>query len=283
MLLTSLFISDLDGTLLNDKQVISEESIDILNKLISQGLQFTIATARSYNSAAKLLEKIDFKLPLVFMNGVFIYDPALKKNIKSNFLSPERSRDVIDTYEQKGLNPLVYTLDSDLKPHVYYKGIFNASEDAYITDRMSNGDSRFKLVADFHACQEESIITVNAIESPERLTAAYEVFQGNPEMTVHYGPDIYTPGYHWLEIADRYANKRDAVLYLKAYLNAERLICFGDNLNDLGMFEAADEKYAVSNAHPAVLAASTGLLLSNEENGVAAFLQSRYEKEEEIA
>ena len=89
--MTSLFISDLDGTLLNDKQVISEESIDILNELISQGLQFTIATARSYNSAAKLLEKIDFKLPLVFMNGVFIYDPVAKKNIKSNFLSPERS------------------------------------------------------------------------------------------------------------------------------------------------------------------------------------------------
>lgn len=279
--MTSLFISDMDGTLLNNKQVISEESIAIINELIDQGLQFTIATARSYDSAAKLLEEIHFKLPLIFMNGVFIYDPAAKKNIKSNFLSSERSREVIDTYEQNGLNPLVYTLDSDLKPHVYYKGIFNASEDTYITDRLSNGDSRFKLVNNFQACQGESIITVNAIETPERLIPAYEVFQEHPEMTVHYGPDIYTPGYHWLEIADRYANKRDAVRYLKTYLNAERLICFGDNLNDLGMFEAADEKYAVSNAHPNIIQAATGLLLSNEEHGVASFLKSRFQKVEE--
>ena len=58
LLLTSLFISDLDGTLLNDKQVISEESIVILNKLISQGLQFTIATARSYNRQPSCLRRL---------------------------------------------------------------------------------------------------------------------------------------------------------------------------------------------------------------------------------
>ncbi|BBH19350.1 phosphatase [Paenibacillus baekrokdamisoli] len=277
-----LYISDLDGTLLNNNQTVSQESVAILNGLINQGLQFTIATARSFDSAFKLLEEIQFKLPLVFMNGIFIYDPKTKRNIQSHFLAPQLAADVINTYEQDGLNPIVYTLDHELRPHVYFKGIFNASEDNYISSRVSKGDPRFKRVTNYEASLEESIIMVNAIEAPERLIAAYEKFNGHPGMMVHYGADIYSPGYHWLEIGDRKANKRDAVLFLKEYLQAERLICFGDHLNDLGMFEAADEKYAVANAHHDIIKASTALLLSNEEHGVAAYLKSRFQKEENL-
>lgn len=270
----TLYVSDLDGTLLNNNQVVSEESRTILNDLIDGGLQFTIATARSIDSAGKLLEGIRFKLPLIFINGVFIYDPVAKRTIKSNFLPADHARDVIASYVSHGLRPLVYTLDENAEPRIYYKGIYNSSEDNYITSRLRQGDSRFRLVDSYEECLRQSIITVNAIDTPERLLPAYETFCHHEAMICHFGPDIYTPGYHWLEIMDCKANKREAVLFVKQYMGADKLICFGDNLNDLSMFEAADEKYAVANAHEQVIRAATAAILSNEQHGVVVYLAS---------
>ncbi len=45
------------------------------------------------------------------------------------------------------------------------------------------------------------------------------------------------------------ASKANAVRPLKSLLECEKMIVFGDGKNDVDMFEAADESYAVENAH----------------------------------
>jgi len=271
---STLYVTDLDGTLLNENQQISDESRDILNGLIRQGMLITFATARSMDSAARLLEGIAFRLPMIFFNGVFIYDPLDRRLLNANLLSADTAREVISSFESGGLHPLVYTMDSEGRPHVYYKGLFNPSEERYITNRLESGDSRFRLAEHYEDALRESVITVIAVGTQEQLDPDYEVFRRRTGLICHYGPDIYAPGYHWLEIADSRANKREAVEFVKRSIRAERLVCFGDNLNDLPMFAAADEKYAVANAHELVKEAATGVILSNAEHGVARYLHS---------
>ena len=58
----------------------------------------------------------------------------------------------------------------------------------------------------------------------------------------------------------------------------DKLVCFGDNLNDLSMFEGADECYAVSNAHESVKQIATGIIDSNNNDGVARFLAEHGQK-----
>jgi hypothetical protein len=48
---------------------------------------------------------------------------------------------------------------------------------------------------------------------------------------------------------------------------------FGDNLNDTPLVEACDYFYAVGNAHPEIQNMATTVIPSNEENGVAMYLQ----------
>ncbi len=50
----TLYISDMDGTLLNDGGKVSRRSVEIINELIKNGMLFTVATARSAMSAAEL-------------------------------------------------------------------------------------------------------------------------------------------------------------------------------------------------------------------------------------
>lgn len=275
--MNTLYISDLDGTLLGDDQRISDESVRILNGLIGRGVPFSVATARSYESARALLEGLDLRLPAIFMNGVFMTDAKKGETLDSRYLANELGQAIAALYLEMGLNPVVYTTDQEGKSRVYYRGIFNASESAYFEDRLRKERDRFRLVDDYAACLTERVIAVNAIETPERLEAAYAALKERAGCVCHYGPDIYAPAYHWLEVSSDLATKRHGALRLKERYGYERFVCFGDNLNDLSMFEAADECYAVANAHEAVKRLATGVIGSNAENGVARFMESRFQ------
>lgn len=82
--------------------------------------------------------------------------------------------------------------------------------------------------------------------------------------------------YYWLEISERNGNKKDGLSFLKSYLKAEKIVCFGDNLNDLPMFEISDERIAVSNAMDDLNKYSRKVIESNENDGVALYLNDNY-------
>ena len=73
-----LFVSDLDGTLLDREGQLSNDSVKRLNKLIDKGLNFTIATARNYDSAYPLLKGLNINV----IGNSFIISIAIKILIK---------------------------------------------------------------------------------------------------------------------------------------------------------------------------------------------------------
>ena len=66
----TLYVSDLDGTLLNEKSRISALTARTLNRLIDNGICFTIATARTPATVVKLMNEVRLNLPVVLMTGV---------------------------------------------------------------------------------------------------------------------------------------------------------------------------------------------------------------------
>lgn len=86
----TLFVTDLDGTLLNSDMALSDRTVELLNEVIDKGVNFTFASARSWNSAYPLLERLNLKVPAVTYNGAFIVDPADGSTITSHvFEKPE--------------------------------------------------------------------------------------------------------------------------------------------------------------------------------------------------
>jgi HAD superfamily hydrolase (TIGR01484 family) len=76
--LKTLYVSDLDGTLLNTDDKINPYSLDILNQLIQNGVHFTYATARSLSSAAVVTAGLQVSMPIIAYNGAFIFEPSGK-------------------------------------------------------------------------------------------------------------------------------------------------------------------------------------------------------------
>ena len=80
-----LVVSDLDGTLLNNESVVSEETKEIIKKLRAKGIEFAIATGRSFNSANKIRESMGIDIFLICNNGANIYGRN-GELIKRNFI-----------------------------------------------------------------------------------------------------------------------------------------------------------------------------------------------------
>lgn len=88
--------------------------------------------------------------------------------------------------------------------------------------------------------------------------------------------DTHHPQDTYLELSAVRATKAHAVAWLRDYLDVDHVIAYGDNLNDLPMFGAADEAYAVANAAPEVLARATEVIGSNVEDGVVRHLTAAW-------
>ena len=103
----NLYVSDLDGTLLNNKQKITLFSKKRLNRLINNGLNFTIATARTPATVIDIIDGLNIKLPLILMNGVVIYDKSKEEYIDIKEIDKKTALSVLDILDKECKNYLV--------------------------------------------------------------------------------------------------------------------------------------------------------------------------------
>ena len=80
----------------------------------------------------------------------------------------------------------------------------------------------------------------------------------------------------YLELFSHKASKANGVKYLRERYGFDEVVAFGDNLNDLPMFEQADVKIAVGNAREEVKAAADHIIGTNDEDGVAVYLLAEH-------
>ena len=76
----------------------------------------------------------------------------------------------------------------------------------------------------------------------------------------------------------RHATKAHAARQLKERLQCDRMIVFGDAVNDLPLFQAADAGYAPANAAEEIKKQAAGILERNDEDGVARWLEAYLEE-----
>ena len=70
----TLYLSDLDGTLLRSDETISDHTSEVIERLTESGMIFSYATARSFLTARKVTKGLRAKIPLIVYNGAFVVD-----------------------------------------------------------------------------------------------------------------------------------------------------------------------------------------------------------------
>jgi Cof subfamily protein (haloacid dehalogenase superfamily) len=270
MIINTLYVSDLDGTLLNTNTEISEKSKEIINALVKRGVKFTYATARSFTSASKILQGLQLSIPVITYNGAFFIEPADGKVIYSTSFSNEQIKYISTVFIENKIYPLVYSLLEDEEHVSWIQGKENAGVLNYLKSRV--GDKRLRGVENEEALYLGSIFYFTAIGEKDKLELLKEYFQDKSQFICTLQRELYGNGEYWLEIMPKDATKAMGIKRLKEIIDCDKVICFGDAINDISMFEIADESYAVRDANLQLKKISTGVIGSNNEDGVALWL-----------
>lgn len=265
----TLYVTDLDGTLLNSNDQISQYSIETINGLVAKGMQFTYATARSLVSASVVAKGLSTTIPVIVYNGALIINPDTGGVISSLSFTEEESSYVSGVLRENGANPLVYAYVEGVERVSYVAGRENEGIRRYLDVRK--GDRRFRPLEDETCLYQGDIFYFTCIADREELQGLYEIFSEDERYRCTLQQELYRPEY-FLEIMPKKASKAEAIKSLKEIWHCDRVVSFGDAVNDIPMFEISDECYAVANAVPELKARATGVIGSNDEDGVAKWL-----------
>lgn len=273
----TLYVSDLDGTLLGADSRVSEQSREIITDLSRRGYQITVATARTPATVVPLLAGTLTLPPAITMTGATLWDrqPAPGQYRNCRFFSRQDSRTVLTALDACGLRPFVYTLPSGSQVLEVYNLTreLSRAQESFVDQRRNLPLKRFHLGSSTPAELLESRVLLFLVLGPiEPVMAAAAELRRTGAGEVSAYPDNFNPALGILEILAPGVSKASAVSALARELELERVVVFGDNLNDLPMFSVATESVAVGNAQPEVLARATHIIAPNTASSVAHFI-----------
>lgn len=269
----TLFITDLDGTLLGRDDRISPTSLKTLNAPIEDGLSLTYATARSLSSASRVTSGLHLCLPVIVYNGAFIRDPVTAQNLHSVSFSPVLRARIQSIAAHLALSPLVYSFAEGRERVSWLPSRENDGIRRYLSQR--SGDPRLRPLEDETALYAGDVFYYTFIGEQAALLPLYEEVSQLEGCRCVFQQELYRPEY-WCEVMPAQATKAEAARKLKELLGFERIVAFGDAINDIPLFEAADEAYAVDNAAEPLKRIATGVIGANDADGVARFLKARH-------
>jgi len=268
-----LYVSDLDGTLLNRNDKMSEYTVRTINGLINKGMCFSYATARSLSSAMVVTSGLTTNIPVIVHNGTFIINASTKEILFSLYFSEEERIKVKNILDKYPIYPLVYGFVNGEEKVSWIKNKVNDGINRYLS--LRKGDKRLRPVETKEELYNGKLYHFTCIGEKEELISIYDYFKDSDEFTCILQQELYREEY-WCEILPKKSTKGNAILALKEMLKCDRIITFGDAINDIPMFKISDESYAVENAVDELKKYATGIIMSNEKDGVARWLEENY-------
>lgn len=267
-MLKTLYISDLDGTLLDRDVSVSDMTVSVLNEMILSGGYFSFATARTAVTAVPLTERIKINVPVVLMNGVCVYDTVKKEYVKTEHIPYESFMEMNSILKKFSLSGFLFTINNGVL-ETYYENLDSESALKFYTERRQRYGKSFLQTDDFMNCSDRNAVYFSVTDRKEKLEPVYSLIKNVSGIHIDFYRDVYNDEFWYMEVSSASASKYNAVKFIRSKYGFDKVIGFGDNLNDLPLFRACDEAYAVENARPEVKEAASGIIPSNADNGVA--------------
>ncbi|QGS51579.1 Cof-type HAD-IIB family hydrolase [Spiroplasma tabanidicola] len=262
---------DLDGTSLMSNHLFSQTTIDVVKKLYKNGHYIIPITARSTKDAI-FQQAIYLGLDklggiAVANNGTHIYDFKINSYIRKSVISREMIEKVFNqTYGKIGKYKVHYFADD-----ITY--VYGAGEDSrYWSDIMKVDYKIVKDLVEIESAINHLTIILDENANDYDRNQLYKDFSFiEPELQItQYTRRVY-------ELCAKGINKGEAIEYILNHLGYNQTncstFCFGDSVNDIPMFKVVQYPIAMANAIDDIKGIAKFVTLSNDEDGVAKFIE----------
>lgn len=250
-----LILSDVDGTLVDEKQNISETLLAMVKQYQDNGGIFAIASGRIEESVKKYCEQLKINTPCILYNGAKIVDVLNDKCIYEETLDAKHVKTVFEILKSYKTDFIIYSKNKAyisktndvLNNYMKKDGILcNEHKDIQSIDPIT----KILIIG------EESVI--EGLEKEVRISLDSVSYIVRSEPT-------------YLEILPCNTSKGEALKKLSEYMDIalDEIVAVGDNLNDMEMIMNAGVGVAVMNAHPRLLEVADYVTATNIDDGVA--------------
>lgn len=261
----------MDGTLLNSKRVISEETRLVLQKAHALGVQVVVSTGRIFSNAAFFSNSIGVKSPVIASNGSFVREKDKDEVIYKCTIDSKKCMEIMGICKKYKTKANFYTpYGTFCNSRLFFFIMKNfvqkqASEPIFV--KYFNNER--KLIENILK-NEDNIIKCEIVHRD-----AKKIKQLREVLSEIYDIEIASSSSRNIEITKKGVSKGSAVKKLAEYYNIKReeIIAIGDSENDMSMIEFAGLGVAMGNALEKVKAKADYVTDTNDNNGVAKVIE----------
>jgi Cof subfamily protein (haloacid dehalogenase superfamily) len=256
-------ITDLDGTLLNNKREVSLVDMKSLFWLGENKITRVIATGRNFFSLKKVLKDnfpIDY---LIFSSGAGVYNWKKKALMHSQYLPDFEVKQISKILFEHNVDFMIHEMIPENHRFVYHRS----------KNHNPDFERRIQVYKDFafelnpetekynHACQ---IIAV----FPNNLDLFENIQQKFKDIKIIRTTSPLDGDSIWMEIFPKNVSKAYGIDWLcnELQINPKNTISVGNDYNDIDMLEYTAKKFVVNNS-PADLKERFPVCKSNQESG----------------
>ena len=262
-----LIFVDSDGTLKNNQGIISEYTKDVVTKLQQKGIEVVITTGRPRYHAQKVKEESNASRYIISSNGAEIYDSLDKKVIYAQYIG---NRDVLRVYK------IVKKYDA--------RFIMTVDEKEVVTDIVKNANQIVLNGKIRHFLKNNKVkqIFIRS-DTQESINKTYNAIQKLKNVGIVNESSYFQTGIEeekglWFSVGNSSNNKGEAIKALCTYLNVnfEDTYGFGNDYNDIEMFNTVNYSIVMDNANEDLKKKAKIVAPSNDKDGVATLLETLF-------
>lgn len=261
---------DLDGTLLTTDKKLTKYTADILKKAIDMGIEVVPATGRPLMGVPEMFFEFPGIRYIISSNGARIVSTENRSTLEGRLLSFEKAKEILAVFKEY-----------DTMRDIFYDGQGYTEEEKFPElDRYFSSPAMIQYVRTSRTPVEDidelffkenrAVDKVQAIfASLSEREEAYERLRRlecEPSCSLRNNIEVNAAGVH----------KGTALLRLgeRLGIKGEEIMAFGDGINDAKMLKTAGVGVAMANAVQEVKDAADAVTLSNDEEGVARYIES---------
>jgi len=265
-----LIAIDMDGTLLNNEEKVSERNKKSIMEATKKGVQVVVSTGRIFSSATYFAKLIKVVTPIISCNGAYVSEYHKDNIILENPIKKNDLKNIIETLEKNNLyyhfydNENFYTKDLEYNSLKYYEWNKKQDEENKINIQIIEDPLNF--------IEKENVKVYKIVvmdNDMERIQNSRIELSKNKEIEIvsswHGSLDIMYKGVSKGKALKQLCNLYD--------ISREEVIAIGDNENDLSMLEYAGTSVAMGNGIDIVKEYATHVTDTNDNDGVAKIIE----------
>lgn len=274
-----LFVTDLDGTLLNSNNQISRENIEALKLAHEKGIEIAIATGRTYADAISICKKANISAHIISNNGSLIHSKTGNK-LMSSAIDKKHVKEILNWltdneyfFEISTAKNMFYLSEGKkmLENDFYKAKVKDSSLNIEIVTNMINlvfsqkGISAVNSIEDIISSDLEYYCITAISFNKSKLDIGRNLFKNHEDLSM-----VVSNEYNF-EMVNVNASKGNCLECLAKHLNIplKDVVAIGDNYNDISMFKKAGTSIAMGNADDDIKRICNYVSTSNDLNGVA--------------